>query len=86
MIPIDTPPGTKVICINTRLRLATRAAIVCGQIYTVHGWTTEILTNKPLVDLVENYDEEWAWEPENFRLLDIAGLDALLDAREKGAA
>ncbi len=87
MIPLNTAPGTEVVCIE-----ASSSAPDCptkltlGMIYTVKGWCEEFMTNKPLVDLEENYHDEFAWSPEYFRLLDLAGLDALLEARVKEIA
>lgn len=88
MISPHTPPGTEVLCINAgpprSAECPTR--LIFGQVYRVKGWTTELMSEKPLVDLVENYHEDWAWEPECFRPLELAGLDALLDARVKEKA
>lgn len=87
MIPLNTPPGAEVICIDdanwsTRCPFQLRR----GCIYTVRGWTNELFTNNPLVDLEEVYHEEWAPEPWRFRLIDIGRLDMLLDAREQEPA
>lgn len=79
MIALETKPGTEVICIKSPTRSPRcPTALTVGRVYTVADWTTELMTGKPLVDLVENYHEEWAWGRECFRQLDIAGLDALL--------
>jgi hypothetical protein len=79
VIPLGTKPGTEVICINAggwsrRCPFRLRE----GAIYTVRGWTDELFTGNPLVDLVEVYHDEWAAEPWRFRLLDLAGLGELL--------
>lgn len=88
MIPLDTPPGAEVICIDASSPRSSECPteIVLGAVYTVRSWTTEMMTGKSLVDLHENYHEEWAWNPADFRLLDLGGLDACLNSRVKESA
>ncbi len=86
MISLETKPGTEVVCCASPARPSDcPTRLVIGRVYTVAGWTSELITGKPLVDLVENYHEEWAWGRDCFRLLDLAGLDALLTRRVEAA-
>jgi hypothetical protein len=83
MIPLNTPAGAEIICIDDT-PIGQAPALARGAVYTFAGWTTEEFTGRALCDLVELPCFDWAYPPDKFRLLDTGLLEALL--REAGAS
>jgi hypothetical protein len=53
-IPLDTPPGTEVICVDANPRDTTiEMPLVEGRLYTVRGWTDCYIPHEPSVLLEE---------------------------------
>jgi hypothetical protein len=95
MISPMTPPGTEVVCINWPKApvISRHIPLQIGAIYTVRRivenhllpgvfgvWLEEILNEKHWTGI------ELAYGLKYFRPLDLGGLDAFLDVREKEPA
>ena len=93
MIPLNTPPGTEIVCIDDRnlfnmrreSRTYTPSGLKNGDVYTLsiiqHKSEWGIHTAK--IFEAENLENpESGFNISRFRLLELAGLDALLNMTE----
>ena len=87
----NTPPGTQVVCIddgNICAKYPSKrgnipSPLVLNEIYTVAGWTLSV-SDKPMVHLVEvDSYLGFGYSPKRFRRLVLAGLDALLEEKNR---
>jgi hypothetical protein len=82
MIPIDTPPGTEIVCIRTPQHCVNAVGIpspiAAGQFYVLERWETTHLFHEPTV-VVAGIDGH-SFNREFFRLLEKpAELYSLLE-------
>jgi len=81
MIPIGTPTGTEIVALRTVVHQYGDGRIEIGAIYTIECWVVaknfrDFLDIRRAVVVCEQPGV--AWRRDNFRLLDLGGLDALL--------
>lgn len=90
MISPFTKPGTNVVCVDdsplrneSNLSETMPSFLINGEIYTISGWVESFVRGDPLVQLVEIEHPQgpdiYGFLPSRFRLLDLAGLDEMLN-------
>ncbi len=91
MIPLFTPRGTEVVCIDDSINPARGVkTLVAGQIYEIAGWCLAKEADGSMVinvEIVGKISDEWAYRPKRFRLLQIPEeLTDLLSEQNKDLA
>ena len=83
MIPLNTPPGTEIVCIVDPecVNGYVPPPIKKGCVYTISSWEPYLHDIVPYVSL-DGVSCIFVFHPGCFRLLDLAGLDALLHVYE----
>ena len=84
MIPLNTPPGTEIVCVRADTEFSD-PYLTHGSVYTIHSW--DRVRGGPALNLCEiGVLDNWAFDPDRFRLLEIhPSLTALLDIKSVDA-
>jgi hypothetical protein len=93
-LPLDTPVGTEIVCIDASdLKYlpsgessGVPSGLVKDALYVLFGWVEFVAGFHAVIVNVDGLDKHQGFDPRRFRRLKLAGLDALLDVRERVAA